>query len=117
MTDEFNDLVRQKYQLGTVDELLKLSYKERNKQLYDILRHYKVCVVPSSKIESFDHLPQFTIIETSLRDIKRQHEKITEASKEVKNTAQEGSAKEAQEQKNKFKGFDPRKVKGNVELF
>lgn len=68
--------------MGTVEELLKLNYKERNKQLYDILRHYKVCVVPSSRIESFDHLPHFMIIETSLRDIKRMHEKAAATKKE-----------------------------------
>lgn len=48
-----------------------MNYKDRNTQLYDILKNYKICVVPNAKIEAHDHLPHFMIIETSLRDMKR----------------------------------------------
>jgi hypothetical protein len=30
LTDEFNDYVRQKYQLATAEDIQKLDYKERN---------------------------------------------------------------------------------------
>lgn len=71
LAEEFTEYVRKKYNLPSMDEFMQLNYKERNKQLYDVLKNYKICVVPSAKIESFDKLPHFMIIETSLRDIKR----------------------------------------------
>jgi hypothetical protein len=71
LLDEFNELVKQKYKLPELEEFMQMDYKERNQQLYELLKHFRICVIPSSKIESFDHLPHFQIIETSLRDIKR----------------------------------------------
>ena len=50
--------------------------------LYDALKNYKICVVPSQKIESFDKLPHFMIIETSLRDIKKMPKKGRRGSKD-----------------------------------
>ena len=33
-----------------------------------MLRPYKVCVLPDPKIKTFDRLPVFSIIESSLKD-------------------------------------------------
>lgn len=109
--DEFNELVKTKYQLPDKEEFLKLDYKERNKRLYDVLKHYRICVVPGQKVESYDHLPHFMIIETSLRDIKRMPK--GRRGKDEKG----GSVKAQTEKRNKLTRFDPRNVKGNIELF
>lgn len=57
------------------EDLEKMNYKERNMLMYDMLKYYRICVIPSNKIESLDKLPHFFIIETSLKDIKRQASK------------------------------------------
>lgn len=45
---------------------MKMSYRERNKKLYDMIKQYQICVIPD--IENYDNLPYFTIIETCLKD-------------------------------------------------
>lgn len=110
LSEEFNEIVRKKYKLLDQKQYMELDYKERNKQLYDVLTHYKICVVPSEKIESFDKLPHFMIIESNLRDLKKMimnKKKLDPANK----------VQEAFDKKKKLSRFDPRNVKGNIELF
>ncbi len=64
-------MVKEKYRLPDLSTVEKMNYKDRNTQLYDLLKNYKICVVPNAKIEAHDHLPHFMIIETSLKDMKR----------------------------------------------
>lgn len=104
-------MVRKKYNVMGTDTFMELGHKERNKMFYDIVSQYKVCVVPHEKMQSFDKLPHFAIIEANLADIKK-------LSKRKKN----GRTKEEEEKKKKeeeegMTRFDPRNVKGNIELF
>ena len=48
------------------------DYKERNKHLYQMLKQYQICVIPDPNIDNLDSLPQFSIIETSLKEIKKE---------------------------------------------
>lgn len=112
MLDEFTELVRRKYHLLSDEEYMELGYKEKNKMLYDVLKHYKICVVPSQRIESYDRMPHFMIIETNLRDIKRMP-----VQRKGRRSSKENEALRASEQKSKLTRFDPRNVKGNIELF
>jgi hypothetical protein len=48
-----------------------MDYKDRNNIFYDVIRHFKICVVPSNKVESYDKLPHFMIIENNLKLIKQ----------------------------------------------
>jgi hypothetical protein len=53
-----------------MESYLNMDYRERNNMFYEVIKHFKICVVPSQKIESFDHLPHFMIIEDNLKLIK-----------------------------------------------
>ena len=70
LTEEFNEQVRRKYNIPDMESYLNMDYRERNNMFYEVIKHFKICVVPSQKIESFDHLPHFMIIEDNLKLIK-----------------------------------------------
>jgi hypothetical protein len=38
---------------------------------YEVIKNFKICVVPSQKVESLDQLPHFMIIENNLKLIKQ----------------------------------------------
>ena len=69
--DEFTDSVRKKYNVPEIENYKHLDYKQRNRIFYEILKNHKVCVIPSPKIESYDRMPHFAIIESNLSVIKR----------------------------------------------
>lgn len=115
LVDQFNHLIKSQYHIPEVEDLEKMNFRERNQQLYDVLKHYRICVVPSQKIESFDHLPHFQIIESSLRDIKRMPN--DKGRKGDGKNGSPGGGKAKLTEKNKLTRFDPRNVKGNIELF
>ncbi|CDW74412.1 UNKNOWN [Stylonychia lemnae] len=48
---------------------------KRNKQMYDILRQNKVCVLPDPKIQTHDQLPRFDILETEFQDESKKKER------------------------------------------
>ena len=70
MTEEFNEQVRKKYNIPDTDTYCNMNYKERNQMFYEVIKHFKICVVPSQKVESYDHMPHFMIIEDNLKVIK-----------------------------------------------
>ena len=45
---------------------MNMDYKQRNRKLYDMIKQYQICVIPD--VENYDKLPNFTIIETCLKD-------------------------------------------------
>ena len=101
-----------KYNIPDMESYLNMDYRERNNMFYEVIKHFKICVVPSQKNESFDHLPHFMIIEDNLKLIKQM------PGQKRKNTSKADTEKLKQtEQKNKLTRFDPRNVKGNIELF
>jgi hypothetical protein len=47
LTEEFNELVRRKYNIPDLDHYQNMDYKERNNMFYEVIKHFKICVVPS----------------------------------------------------------------------
>lgn len=87
---------------------MQLSYKERNKMFYEVLKHYKICVIPSSKVESYDRLPHFQIIESNLNLIRRLPGKLNKRT---------GSIESPKKDESKGKVFDTHNTKGTIDLF
>lgn len=50
------------------DDMKDQVYKQRNKDLYKILRRIGVCVIPDPRIKTADHLPYFSIIQEDIRE-------------------------------------------------
>lgn len=69
--EEFSEDVRRKYNVPDPEGFMKLDYRERNKMFYEVIKHHKICVIPSNTLESFDKMPRFQIIENNLNDLKR----------------------------------------------
>lgn len=57
------------------------EFENRNKQLYEMLKQCKVCVIPDPKIVTVDKLPQFTIIEGNIKDNVYKEKEKTKQSK------------------------------------
>jgi hypothetical protein len=79
---------------------------------YEVIKNFKICVVPSQKVESLDQLPHFMIIENNLKLIKQMPGKKRQNASE----ADDEKLKQTEKQ-NKLTRFDPRNVKGNIEHF
>ena len=59
MFEEFTEDVRRKYNVPDAESYQKLDHRERNKMFYEVIKHHKICVIPSSNLESFDKMPRF----------------------------------------------------------
>jgi hypothetical protein len=57
--DDFTDDVRKKYNVPDTDSYMKLDHKDRNKMFYEVIKHHKICVIPSNNVESLDKMPRF----------------------------------------------------------
>ena len=57
--EEFSEDVRQKYNVPDTESYMKLNHKERNKMFYEVIKHHKICVIPSNTVESLDKMPRF----------------------------------------------------------
>jgi hypothetical protein len=64
--EEFSEDVRQKYNVPDIESYMSLNHKERNKMFYEVIKHHKICVIPSNTVESLDKMPRFQIIENNL---------------------------------------------------
>ena len=64
--EEFSEDVRQKYNVPDIESYMSLNHKERNKMIYEVIKHHKICVIPSNTVESLDKMPRFQIIENNL---------------------------------------------------
>ena len=74
-----------------------------------MLKQYPICVIPDIKIQHYDRLPQFTIIETSLRNKNNKQAKNNEGMLDTRNIGEQ--------KKKKRPVFDAKQFKGNIELF
>lgn len=100
-----------------------MTQKERNQQLYDMLSKYQIFVLPDPKIETFDPLPQFSMIDTSIKD-KNKDDSNNKKSKTKTNSPNTFDSPSARGQGERTKGlsdlsqmFDAGNFKGNVNLF
>lgn len=50
------------------DDVKDLEYRQRNKELYKILRKIGVCVIPDPRIKTADNMPYFAIIQDDIRE-------------------------------------------------
>ena len=56
--------------------------EKRNKEIYELIKSCKVCVVPDDRIITVDKLPYFSIIEGNIKDNYFHDNKNTKISKE-----------------------------------
>lgn len=102
-----------------------MDHRQRNKLFYEVIKHHKICVIPSNNIESFDKMPRFQIIENNLNVLKRvpgkhRRNRSTENQGDPAAAAssdQHDKLLKETEEKNKLLKQDPCMVKGSIELF
>ncbi|CDW73145.1 UNKNOWN [Stylonychia lemnae] len=94
--------------------LLEDEFDRRNQDLYDMLKQYKVCVIPDHKIITLDKLPAFSIIEGNIKQVFKSKEqtKISKQNYQNLNSLQNSTLfyqqlnKEASQHLNKNKSED-----------
>lgn len=66
--EEFDQMIKDKYKI-TDDMYLKMSFKDRNKRLKEMLDKETILIFPNEDLSQVDGMPNFGVIYTDLREM------------------------------------------------